>query len=50
MNISNNPKEHTIRIRITDDMHRHIQEKCNRHRITTSEYIRGLIDRDIKNR
>ena len=40
-------KEHTIRVRITDEMHRYIQDRCKGKGYTVSEYIREIVDKDI---
>lgn len=45
MNTTSDPKEHTIRVRLNDEMYSHVlQESADG---TISDYIRGLIQRDI---
>ena len=40
-------KEHTIRVRITDEMHSYIQDRCRSKGYTVSEYIREIVDREM---
>ena len=48
MNVTYDPKVHTIRIRINDEMHEHITDICQRTGTTTSDYIREMIERDME--
>lgn len=47
MKTTDDPKEHTIRVRVNDDMHRYLIETSNRHGSTVSEYVRDMIRRDM---
>lgn len=47
MRTTTDPKDHTIKIRLNDEMHSHIIAECQRQRITVSEYIRQLIMQDM---
>lgn len=45
MNTTSDPKEHTIRVRLNEEMYSHVlQESADG---TISDYIRGLIQRDM---
>ena len=48
MNTTYDPKVHTIRIRINDEMHEYITDICQRTGTTTSDYIREMIERDME--
>lgn len=48
MKTTDDPKEHTIRVRVNDDMHRYLIETSNKHGSTVSEYVRDMIRRDMK--
>ncbi len=48
MNISTDPKEHTIRVRVTGDMDRYIKARSKEYGFTVSEYIRYMIEREMK--
>lgn len=50
MRTTTDPKEHTVRIRLNDEMHSYIIAECQRQRITVSEYIRQMITKDMAKR
>ena len=45
---TSDPKETTIRVRINEDMKNHIEKMAKRKYISMSEYMRGLIQRDMR--
>ena len=45
MNTTSDPKEHTIRVRLNDEMYDHVLRMSAGR--TISDYIRSLIQRDI---
>jgi len=45
MNTTSDPKEHTIRVRLNDEMYDHVLRKSAGR--TISDYIRSIIQRDI---
>ena len=48
MNTTSDPKEHTIRVRLNDEMYSHVlREAVTR---TISDYIRSLIQKDMDDR
>lgn len=48
MNISTEPKEKTIRVRVTEEMDRFIKARSEEYGFTVSEYIRYMIQREMK--
>ena len=48
MKTTDDPKEHTIRVRINDDMHRYLTETSRRHGYTVSEVIRDMIKQEMR--
>ena len=47
---SSDPKETTVKLRLNDDMRRHIEKSAKAKGITMSEYLRSLVKSDMKNR
>ena len=45
---TSDPKETTIKVRINDDMKSHIEKMAKRKYISMSEYMRELIQKDIR--
>lgn len=45
---SNDPKEKTLKLRLNDNMRKHVEEKSRNKGCTMSEYIRELIKKDMK--
>lgn len=45
---TSDPKETTIKVRINEDMKKHIEDMTKRRYISTSEYIRELIRKDMR--
>ena len=48
MKTTDDPKEHTIRVRVNDDMHRYLAETSGRHGTTVSEIVRDMISREMR--
>lgn len=44
---SSDPKETTIKLRLNEDMRKHIEKSAKKKYITMSEYIRQLIRSDM---
>ena len=47
---SSDPKETTVKLRLNDEMRRHVERSAKSKGITMSEYLRNLIKNDMKNR
>lgn len=47
---SNDPKETTVKLRLNEDMRKHIEQSSKRKTVSMSEYIRQLIRNDMKNK
>ena len=45
---TSDPKETTIRVRINEDMKNHIEKMAKRKYISMSEYMRELIQKDMR--
>ena len=45
---TSDPKETTIKVRINEDMKNHIEKMAKRKCISMSEYMRELIQKDIR--
>lgn len=43
-------KETTIKLRLNEDMRKHIEQSSKRKAVTMSEYIRQLIKNDMRNK
>nr|DAW99431.1 MAG TPA: hypothetical protein [Bacteriophage sp.] len=50
MRTSSDPKESTIKLRLNDEMRKHIEKKSKKQGVSMSEYIRKLIENDIYNK
>lgn len=48
MRTSVDPKTTTLKLRLNEDMRRHVETKANRSSVTISEYIRELIKKDMR--
>lgn len=48
MRTSVDPKTTTLKLRLNEDMRRHVEAKANRSSVTISEYIRELIKKDMR--
>lgn len=48
MKTTDDPKEHTIRVRINDDMHRYLTETSRRRGSTVSEIVRDIIRQEMR--
>ena len=48
MRISSDPKETTIKLRLNEDMRKHIEKSSKRANKSMSEYMRDLIVKDMK--
>lgn len=46
---SNDPKETTVKLRLNDAMRSHIEKSAKSKSISMSEYIRQLIQKDMRN-
>jgi len=46
MNISSDPKEYTIRVRLNEKLNNYLKDRCRRRNTTVSAYIRDLIEKD----
>lgn len=46
---SSDPKETTVKLRLNEDMRRHIEKSAKAKGVTMSEYLRKLIKNDMKN-
>lgn len=47
---STDPKETTIKVRVNDEMRKHIEKSAQKSAINMSEYIRQLIQNDMRNK
>lgn len=47
---STDPKETTVKLRLNEDMRKHIEQSSKRKSVTMSEYIRQLIKNDMRNK
>lgn len=47
---STDPKETTVKLRLNEDMRKHIEQSSKRKAVSMSEYIRQLIRNDMKNK
>ena len=45
---SSDPKEQVVKLRINEEMKRHIDRECKRKSVTVSEYLRNLIKNDMR--
>ena len=48
MRTSVDPKTTTLKLRLNEDMRRHVETKANWSSVTISEYIRELIKKDMR--
>lgn len=48
MRTSVDPKTTTLKLRLNEDMRRHVETKANRSSVPISEYIRELIKKDMR--
>lgn len=46
--VTTDPKESTLHLRLNDFQKRMLEEKSNKQGISMSQYIRNLIDKDIR--
>ena len=47
---STDPKETTLKVRLNEEMRKHIEKSANAKSVSMSEYIRQLIQNDIRNK
>lgn len=47
---SNDPKETTVKLRLNDAMRSHIEKSANEKSVTMSEYLRKLIQDDMRSK
>ena len=47
---SNDPKETTLKLRLNDTMRNHIEKSAKLKSVSMSEYIRKLIENDMRNK
>lgn len=47
---SNDPKETTVKLRLNDAMRSHIEKSAKAKSVSMSEYLRQLIQRDMRNK
>ena len=47
---SSDPKETTVKLRLNEDMRKHIEQSSKKKGVTMSEYIRGLVKNDMRNK
>ncbi len=50
MRMSTDPKENTIKLRINDDMRNYIEKASKRKGNSISEYVRELIEKDMRSK
>lgn len=46
---SNDPKETTVKLRLNDAMRSHIEKSAKAKSVSMSEYLRQLIQKDMRN-
>lgn len=47
---TSDPKETTVKLRLNEDMRKHIEQSSKRKAVTMSEYIRQLIKNDMRDK
>lgn len=47
---SNDPKETTVKLRLNDTMRNHIEKSAKAKSVSMSEYLRQLIQKDMRNK
>lgn len=50
MRTSSDPKSEKLKLRLNEDMKSHVDKSSKKEGVSVSEYIRGLIRQDMRNK